>query len=348
MDINNFYFFTLDNINEYDPSDIELTDEELTKRVLNNYNLFKGNDSFEKKIMLLNNCLINFNEFKKDIPFDLFFLIYNDLITLYINLKDLKQANNYLNILYSKFNNLSNIEKNTYCEEILNLFINLIYLGDELSNFDIILDNLSYIEKIYNDSTKTDSIIILYSKTYSLYSKFLFEAKKYNDSLVMLEGAFNLISGISDDNKDKIEYLSHIIFSLGNVSFQADFNDDAEKYFIEDINLCLKNEFNSKFEISHLSFNYLSQVYVYTHRYDEAIKALLKYIEIFEDKYSGDNHLYICADFLYRIGLIYYKFKEDLITSHGYFKCSLDVLNKIENKNDDVLNLIKTIKDYFE
>ena len=345
MDIKDSYFFTLDNINEYSSEDVELTDEELKKRVLNNYNLCKSNKSIEKKLMYLNNCLINFDKFKEDVPFDLYFLIYNDLISLSIISKKLEDANNYLNILYDRYNNLNETDKNKYCDGILNLFINLIYLGDELSNYEMFFDNLNIIKAIYSENKKTDSLNLLFSKACALYSKLLFLAKSFDDSIKVEKKAYNLVKGISDDNIYKNDSLASITFSLGNISFQADYYEDAEKYFIEAIKLCSNNEFNSKFEVNHLSYNYLSQLYVYTQRYDAAIKTLIDYILLFKNKYNGDDHLYVCGDFYYRIGIIYYKFKEDESTSQMYFKYALEALNKIENKNDDVIEYINDVND---
>lgn len=86
------------------------------------------------------------------------------------------------------------------------------------------------------------------------------------------------------------------------------------------------------------SFNYLVQLYVRIEDYDSAIDTYLKYI--------STNNLYVCADFLYRIGIIYNRYLKDLETSRVYMECSFITLEKINNKDDDIIDFMNTINKY--
>ena len=341
-DTKDMYFFTLDNLNEFD-DEKEISDEELKERILNNYKLSKENSSIEKRLMLLNNCLINFRKIKGDIPFDLLFLVYNDLIFYNVKLENIDEAYNYLMALYSEYEKSFN---NEYSLKMMNLVLILVNLANKLENYEVSINNIKLISEIYENSEKNDYEKIVYSKAVSIYSSLFFYAKKFDDALNLQKKAFDLIVDISDDIKEKNDYLAAIIFSMGNICFQADYNDKAEYFLKKAIKLCVNNEFDSKYEVTHMSFNYLAQVYVYTGRYDEAIDLQIKYLDMYKEEYSGDNHLYVCADFLFRIGLIYIKYKEKITEGKKYMQAALITLNKINDKSDDVLDFIDTVADY--
>ena len=61
--------------------------------------------------------------------------------------------------------------------------------------------------------------------------------------------------------------------------------------------------------------------------YDSAIDTYLKYIST-NNFYEGDEYLYVYADFLYRIGIIYNGYLKDLETSRTYMECSFNTLKK--------------------
>lgn len=93
------------------------------------------------------------------------------------------------------------------------------------------------------------------------------------------------------------------------------------------------------------SFNYLVQLYVCIEDYDSAIDTYLKYIST-NNFYEGDEYLYVCADFLYRIGIIYNRYLKDLETSRTYMEHSFNTLEKINNKDDDIIDFMNTINKY--
>lgn len=57
-------------------------------------------------------------------------------------------------------------------------------------------------------------------------------------------------------------------------------------------------------------------------------------------------NIYICADFLYRIGIIYNRYLKDLETSRTYMEYSFNTLEKINNKDDDIIDFMNTINKY--
>ena len=50
--------------------------------------------------------------------------------------------------------------------------------------------------------------------------------------------------------------------------------------------------------------------------------------------------------FLYRIGIIYNGYLKDLETSRVYMECSFITLEKINNKDDDIIDFMNTINKY--
>lgn len=347
-DTKDIYFLTLDNMSDYmGGDDKKLTDLELGKRVKLNLSLSQKNNILEKKKLLLNNCLLTFKLFEQNIPAELIVAVYCELVKTQI-LYNLDEAQESIFTLYEKYNLFSIDEKNKYSNMLIKtlfLFAEKAYNKEE---YEIFVDAVKKIEIIYTENDKNDEMNFYYAKSIALYGSLFFAVKQYDKAYSLIFNAYKIIELVSNDIKEKIETLAYLSFSLGNILFQADVYVEAKKYFIKSINICNDYNFDSKFEIMHIAYNYLSQLQVYVNDYDEAIDTINQYLVSTKDLFIGDDYNYVCAEFNFRIGLIYNKFKNNQKLCHEYMNIAKNILDEIENKNDDVLNLLDRIEEYLK
>ncbi len=334
------YFLTMDNISDYNIDEgKKLSDEELIERVKLNFRLFQKNDVLEKKKLLLNNCLITFKSFEKDIPADLLFPVYYELIKL----NSLEEANDLLLVLYEKYNTFSLEDKNKYASKFLEVAYLISKTAYQQEQFELLVDTISMIKKVYQETEKNDESNLVFANSLALYGNLYCAIDQLDKAESLLNNALYIIDTISDNCPGKIENLAYIDFMMGNILFQGDKCEQAKEYFEKSRNICLSNDFSSKFELMHISYNYLSQVEVYEKDYGKAIATINEYFEKSKDIYSGDKYDYICADFYYRIGIIYQKFKNDGSQSQEYMKLAREKLENIKNKDDEAKDFLKTL-----
>lgn len=344
-DPKNIYFLTLENISDYNLNEGNLSEDELVNRVLLNLKLAKENSSLEKRQMLLNNCLITFRNYNGLIPSKLFFDTYYEIIKFHLN-HDINYTYDLVSQLLDEFKNFSQEDMDLYGPKLMYLLVVIVNKGYSLEEIEIVLNLIKKANLLFSKIGKNDSVYLNYAKIVVVYANILFEAERVNDAFATFKQAYQIVSLVEEESSEKVESLASISFSLGNILYQCDVYDEAMKFFSEVINICLNNEFDSKFELLHLGYNYLSQVMVYTNEYDKAIETILDYFLVSKDLYSGEQYDYICADFYYRLGLIYYKFKCDFELGLSYMNKAKSLLISIENKNDKILDLLDTIDEY--
>lgn len=347
-DTKDIYFLTMDNISDYmGCDDKKLTDLELGKRVKLNLSLSQKNNVLDKKKLLLNNCLLTFKLFEQNIPAELIVAVYYELVKTQI-LYSLEEAQNSIFTLYEKYNLFSIDEKNKYSNTVIKALFLFAEKAYNIEQYEIFVDAVNKLEKIYTENDKNDEMNFYYAKSIALYGSLLFAIKQYEKAYSLIFNAYRIVELVSNDIKEKIETLAYLSFSLGNILFQVDVNDEAQKYFIKAINICNDYNFDSKFEIMHLAYNYLSQLQVCIKDYDEAIETINQYFKSTKDLFIGDDYNYICGEFNFRIGFIYNKFKNNQKLCHEYMNIAKNILDKIENKNDSVLNLLDRIEEYLK
>lgn len=340
------YFITLENISDYNLDEKEITEEVLINRALLNLRLSKKEKSLEKRVMLLNNCFLTFKKFKGDIPYELLFNVYSESIKLNC-FYDLEYANILLNEIIDIFEN--NIEETIkYSKELYFMLFTMTKILYNEQNFDLLTEIVDKAIDLVEKVDYSDYVRLYYAQIIQLYGNVLFKEEHMQDAYEVFNNAFDIALSISNEVEEKKDVLGAISFSRGNLLYQNDVLEEAKKDFEFVIKLCLNYEFESKFELMHLSYNYLSQVEVYGNEYDKGIDTISEFFEVTKDLYSGDEYDYICADFYHRLGIIYYKFKEDKVNAIIYFNNALELINSIENKNDLVLSLYESVNTYIE
>lgn len=340
------YFITMENLSEYmDNDNKKLTDMELENRVKLNFSLFKENNNLEKKKMLLNNCLLTFRLFEGNISADLLFPVYYELIKIQ-PLTELKEAQALIEILYEKYLLFTSEAKNKYCSQLMEILYILAKMAYNSEEYEFLAETINKIEKIYNENDKSDDSNLFFAKTLALYGNLFFAIKEYNKAYSLFYNAYEIVELVTNGNKEKIENLAYLSFSLGNILFQADYCAEAQDYFQQAIKFCLDYDFQAKFEIMHLAYNYLSQVEVCLKEYDKAIDIIKTYLDVTKDMFSGDDYTYICAEFYFRIGLIYNKFKTDKELCIKNMALAKEFIDQIHDKNEKAIALLTRINDF--
>lgn len=325
-DISEIYFVTMDNLEHYIEDDtLSQSDETIIERAQLDLRLARKEDIASKKRMLYNNVFISLKKIdinKDNFPYNLYLTASYERLIFDLHYDANKLVESDITVLDDFYNQLSKENKNKctplYCLSLIKYTDYLMSINDIQKAVDVATKIIT-IGKGFDD----DNTLLARCKAYSTIGSLMFSIQNFDQAKSCMGESLQCILKTSDKCAEKTTLLATLAFNLGNMYFQTDEFDMAEKCFQRAINICKNEDFDNKFEVWQYASNYYAQLLVSKGQYKEAIN---KYQEFIDDttQYNDDYAINRKSEFLYRIALINYKF--------NYTNTALIYLNKAEEE----------------
>ncbi len=341
------YFITMENIADYmEKEDRKLDDEELIQRVKLNFRLFKENKVPEKKKMLLNNCLITFRQFEKEIPPYLIVCVYYELIKL--QLEDLAEARRLLDEFYVKFHSFPIEEKNKanyMIMEIANIISMLAMVGKQP---EIFKDAYGILVDVHDETEKKPDTDYIYANAVAQMGALYMNVGSDHGAMRCYLEAVKVLKSLPDDYEGKFDNLPFMESIAGQFLIEFHQIKEAKEYLLSAIKTCTEHDSESKMETLHLSYNCLARIYISEKDYEKALDTMFEFLSKTKDIFSGEQYDAICADFYFRIGTVYGNFMKKKDTALKYMKQAKGLLNGIKKKDYKTSQVEEKVDEYLK
>lgn len=342
-DKKDMYFFTLDNITDYN-GDEEESYEELCEKVKHNFELSENEENIEKVIMLLNNCIISLKKIDFKMPINEIYQIYGKIIKSCYSIGDMDSLLYYSNEFLEVFDKLDDdVKKESISYKIfVNTYL-IAYYSDEDNN-DKAIELFNDLTLCYNESKHSDFDKENYLRACSMIGMIYYNLKQFDKTLDL----YNISKDISEELYEKgvstYDNLAGNLFNISSVYYQLGEYEKAREVVIKNIETFNNKEFKTKNLLLSNCYNVLTLIYQKLEKYEDALEAFESLINTIKQDDCNDKTMLMCAYYNYRMGLIASKKLLDNDKAKVYYNNGLEYINKIENKTETCKKINNDIK----
>lgn len=348
-DISEIYFVTMENLDHYIEDDtLPQSDETIIERAQLDLRLARKEDIASKKRMLYNNVFISLKKIdanKDNFPYTLYLTASYERFTLDLHYNEKELVESDITKLDDFYNQLSKENKDKciplYCLSLIQ-YTDYLMNNNDIENAVDVATKIITIGKGFDD----DNTLLARCKAYSTIGSLMFSIQNFDQAKAYMGEALQCILKTSDQCTRKTNLTATLAFNIGNVYFQSNELDYAEKCFQRAINICRYEDFEDKFEIWQYASNYYAQLLVSRNQYTEAIDEYQKFIDE-TSQYDDDYAINIKSEFLYRIALINYKFLHNSDTALIYLNKAKDETAKAKDENS-ISGIKSTIQEFID